>query len=280
MVAQTIELPNIRKIFIPDAGMYIAEADLSGADAQVVAWEAQDEELKAAFRAGLKIHLKNAREMFPEICDPLSDEAIKAQSYPGGIYYDNKRAVHATNYGARPKRLATTLHWTMAKSDGFQRRWFGLHPGIREWHRRTMRHLTGEQCWQCDTYAEGETNCGQCGAMLGRTVRNKFGYRIIYFDRVESLLPQALAWAPQSTVAHITFKGARRLRESCDWVQILMQVHDSLIFQYPRSCHDAEHLAEIKRALTLPVPYDDPLTIPWGLKVSDVSWGDAEDYKW
>ena len=59
MVAQTIALPNVRKIFIPDPGYLIGEVDLSGAEAQVVAWAAGDEDLKKAFRAGINVHIKN-----------------------------------------------------------------------------------------------------------------------------------------------------------------------------------------------------------------------------
>ena len=46
MVAQSIPLPNIRKIFIPDPVYILIDSDLAGADAQVVAWEADDEDLK------------------------------------------------------------------------------------------------------------------------------------------------------------------------------------------------------------------------------------------
>lgn len=257
MVAQTIDLPNVRKMFAPDPGMLIAEVDLSGADAQVVAWEADDAELKNSFRSGLKLHLKNAKDLFPGRCAGLTDEQIKARDYPGGVYYDCKRGVHATNYGARPRTLAVKLGWTMAEANRFQSSWFGLHPGILEWQRRTDEQL-----------------------QTTRTIYNKFGYRIYYFDRPEHLLPEALAWIPQSTVALVTNKGMRQLREQCDFVQLLMQVHDSIIFQYPAALHDRKHLQQIQSALHVTVPYDDPLVIPWGLKVSDKSWGDCVECSW
>ena len=103
VVAQTISLPNIRKFFIPDPGMIIAECDLSGADAQVVAWEAGDEELKTAFRQGLKIHIKNCRDMFPDKVRGWSDEAIKATGYSGGLYHNNKQAVQIGRASCRER---------------------------------------------------------------------------------------------------------------------------------------------------------------------------------
>ena len=54
MVASTISLPNVKKMFIPDEGYTIIDADLEKADAQIVAWESGDEELKQIFREGGK----------------------------------------------------------------------------------------------------------------------------------------------------------------------------------------------------------------------------------
>ena len=39
-----LTLPNLRKMFIPDPGKFIFDCDLEQADAQVVAWEADDDE--------------------------------------------------------------------------------------------------------------------------------------------------------------------------------------------------------------------------------------------
>ena len=59
----TVELPNIRKLFVPDPGYVIFDADLAGADAQVVAAEAGDSDLLAAFKGGLDVHTKNATDL-------------------------------------------------------------------------------------------------------------------------------------------------------------------------------------------------------------------------
>ena len=54
-----------------------------------------------------------------------------------------------------------------------------------------------------------------------------------------------------------------------------MQVHDSLVFQVP--FRHADRHDEIRKALEIPIPYPDPLTIPWGLAKSEKSWGDIKD---
>ena len=240
--------PNVRLLFKSDWAHELGDLDLAGADAQVVAWEADDEELKAAFRAGLKVHAKNALDMF-------GSSRAGADGRREPLYSQNKQAVHATDYGASARTVALTLGWTVHEAELWQRRWFSLHPNIKEWHRRVEAQLHAT-----------------------RTVSNRFGYRRVYFDRVESLLPQALAWIPQSTVAILTFRAALHLRRQVPWCKILMQVHDSLILQWPVSMH--ARLNEVRRCITLPVPYPDPLIIQWGLKTSKQSWGNVEDDTW
>lgn len=260
----SITLPNVRKLFIPDSDFMIFDADLAGADAQVVAWEAGDEELKEAFRKGLKVHLMNAKLLFPDKCKGMSDDAIKATVNPGGIYYSVKRGVHGTNYGANAKTLAQILGWTVAETETFQRRWFGAHPGIKRWQERTEMDLRTR-----------------------RKVTNAFGYSRTYFDRIDALLPQALAWIPQSTVALVTFRGAQALRREFPVtgpraqtnIRTLVQVHDSLVFQIRKNFVQLL-LPRVQNNLIVPVPYPDPLTIQWGLAGSVKSWGDAEEMKW
>lgn len=251
MVAQTIDLPNIRKFFIPDPGYIMVDADLSGADAQVVAWEADDRDLKDAFRKGLKIHIKNCRDLLPEETAEMTDADLKDTDRPGGLYHNFKRRVHGTNYGASATTLAMKLHTSVELEKRFQTSWFNLHPGIRDWHDRTEHSLFTE-----------------------RKVRNQFGYRIIYFDRVEGLLPKALAWIPQSTVALTCLRGMRRAEQTFSFIEMLLQTHDSATFQVPWRHEDK--LSSVVESLHIEIPYEDPLIIPWGITKSRESWGDCE----
>lgn len=243
MPAKTIKLPNVRKLFLPDPGYIIADADLAGADAQVVAWEAGDEKLKAAFRAGLKIHAVNSKDIFGDKAGPDG----KAEPY----YLYAKKGVHASNYGASAATIAPHMGISVAEAESFQHRWFALHPEIKDWQERVASDLRAT-----------------------KTVRNKFGFRRRYFERVEGILPEALAWIPQSTVAITINKGWLNLEDNLPQVQVLLQVHDSLVFQYPRSEHP-HILDEIKKQMTITIPYDDPLIIPVSIKTSDRSWGDC-----
>jgi DNA polymerase I-like protein with 3'-5' exonuclease and polymerase domains/uracil-DNA glycosylase len=279
--AGLFNFPNMRTPFEPDVGYEIAEFDLSGADATVVAWEAEDEGLKQAFREGKKIHLVNTRTIFGHETRNMTDEEIKAGSGIPGSFYDSvKKGVHATNYGAEPPTLAYRLRWTEKKSIEFQERWFSAHPGIKNWQARTDRFILGLQCWKCQAMSQGGSTCKQCGTQLGRGVSNKFGYRIIFFDHMKDLKKKALAWQPQSTVAINCNKGAIALRDNVPAVQLLLQVHDSLVVQYPIKLANSIP-ADIKKALhSVSVPYSDPLTIQWSFKASRKSWGEAEKVDW
>jgi hypothetical protein len=78
----------------------------------------------------------------------------------------------------------------------------------------------------------------------------------------------------------VTFRAAIKLHKLkvVPWCDVLLQVHDSLILQWPKT-HSAQ-IGEIRKAITIPIPYPDPLTIQWGLKTSTESWGKVEDRKW
>jgi len=237
-------------LFIPDKGYMLYEADLSGADGQVVAWEADDKELKSWLRDGTDMHVRHGIEVGGEkellTLSPTSFRYYQLrQSY--------KHATHGVHYGASDYALTRhpSIAWPRHKAQRYIANYFARRPGVKEWHNRTDHNLR-----------------------TSRTARNAFNYRIIYFDRVDGLLPQALAWVPQSTVALVCFKGALRLRKALPWVEILLQVHDSLLFQVPM--HRADSVPLFREHLAVEVPYpNDPLVIPWGMARSEKSWGEV-----
>jgi DNA polymerase I-like protein with 3'-5' exonuclease and polymerase domains len=196
------------------------------------------------------MHLRHAIEVGGESFDGLDPK--------GHAYYalrqSYKHSTHGVHYVASARAIALhpSIRWPLAKAERYRTRYLLRRPGIRRWHDRTQHELASS-----------------------RTATNRFGYRIIYFDRIEGLLPQAVAWVPQSTVALVCFKGALQLKKALPWVDMLLQVHDSIVFQVP--LHRADSVQEIKRHLAVPVPYKpEPLVIPWGLSRSEKSWGDCQ----
>lgn len=231
-------LPNVRKIFVPDEDYIICDADLAKADAQVVAWDADDETLKQIFREGLDLHEENAKAIFG--------------SMSKHNYAMAKRGVHAANYYIKSRTLAASLGITVHEADRFINNWFGAHPKIRLWQEGIRLQL-----------------------METRQVTNAFGYRRFYFDRIEEVLKEALAWIPQSTVACVVNRGLINIYNRLPKIDILNQNHDSLVFQIHKTLLE-ELLPKAQKEMRILVPYDDPLVIPVTVKTSPISWGHAE----
>lgn len=238
------KVPNFRKAIVPPSGYTMFECDLERADLQVVVWEAADDDLKTKMREGVDIHYENAKDVFGvPVPTPLQRE--KAKTF-----------VHLTDYGGSARTCAIKVGCTIHEADMAQRRWFAAHPGIKEWHRRVQSQLEN-----------------------GRTITNAFGYRMVFFDRVEGLLPQALAWIPQSTIAILASKIHMAFEEQVPDLQVLLQVYDSVMGMYPTVQED-DSLRIMDVARKIVIPYDDPLVIPLGLKTSTVSWGDCGKKTW
>ena len=252
--------PNLRKLFIPDPGYIMYESDLKQADAQVVAWDAHDEPLMEFFIAQqtdptLDLHANNLKDL------PVRDR-------PNGRQLA-KQGVHLTNYFGQAPKLAKTLGITVHEADLFQSAWFRAHPAIREWHKRIRSQLEDPR---------------------QRGVYNAFGFKRTYFGRVDRLLPEALAWIPQSTVALITATAECELDEygksvdNNESIQVLMNGHDSLLYQIKRTyatlTSRPEEFKKIASLIHIPVPYPQPLTIPFEISESSRSWGEMETRQW
>lgn len=258
-----VVLPNVRKLFLTDPQSLQFEADLKGADAWVVIYEAEDDELKRVMKSGIDLHAHNAEAMWGSQFSCLD---------PKSHAYDHKRqeckhTIHGIHYGCTPRTTAIQRGWLVSEAEKFHNRWFSLHPGIRRYQDRVRNSLA-----------------------TSRTIYNKFGFRRVFYDRIDNCFTEALAWIPQSTVALCTYHGALQLekrywphqqdrywtpRNPRDFAEgVLLQTHDSVNFQFLKD--EVPMLYDIKKQLEITVPYDDPLVIPWELKQSLKSWGEME----
>jgi DNA polymerase len=247
--------PNIREIFIPDPGYIWLDMDLERADLFVVCYEAEDASLKAAMKLGVDIHLLNAYVLMgkePPPYEELTENHPRYQVHRGPLEHSRQFAkvfCHGTNYGGKARTMSQHTGRTVAEVERAQRIWFGAHPGIERWHQRVQQQVVGK-----------------------RFVENKFGYRWYIFDRIDAVLPEAIAWIPQSTVSLVINRIWRNIFDTLPDVQVLIQVHDSLCMQVPSSMLH-ELLPRIKECAKVIVPYNDPLTIPVSIKHSERSWG-------
>ena len=257
-VVDAQRLPNLRTMFVPDPGYTWLDGDLDRADLQVVVAEAGDAQLAAAMRMGVDMHLLNAFVLAERTPPPLEE---LVESHPA---YASHRAplaearefaktfIHGTNYGGSARTMAINCKCTIRQAERAQALWWSAHPGIFDWQRRIEHQLHTK-----------------------RVIENRFGYRWYVFDRTDALLPEALAWIPQSTVSIVINRIWQAIHDSLPEVEVLLQVHDSLCMQVPTALAPTL-IPKILAASRIAIPYDPPLVIPFSLKQSTKSWGNCE----
>lgn len=241
-----LELPNVRKLFIPDPGCTFFDIDLSSADLRIVVWESDEPEMKAMLREGLDPYTEIAKEFYH---DPsITKKDPRRQTF--------KAFAHGTNYLGSAKGLAERLGLSVHDAEKTQAWYFGRFKRIKK--------------WQDDLKDQ---------VFKRRMVENVFGYRQYFFDRIEgTIFNQAAAWIPQSTVACLINRAYVNVDSTLTdqhGIEVLLQVHDSLAGQFPTHLGD-EAIRKIVDCATIPLPYSDPLVIPVGVKTSTVSWGDCK----
>ena len=253
-----LSLPNPRALFIPPPNHILLEADLAGADAQVTAHECGGR-FRSDFFSGVKMHVATMQRFFPSLAEKQEPEYTRCKNF-----------MYGTIYGGKPPTIAAESGAPLSIVRAFQPWLFSRYPEILTWQRAKT-------------------------AELFRTggVGNAFGYRVYYFSRLDSVVPEALNWVPSSTVAEVCFRGIKAVRRAAlsgvlpalapsgYFSGALLQVHDSALFTFPTSCWPQYAIAIRDLLHSITVPYEsDPLTIPWTMKASARSWAHVEPVDW
>lgn len=258
MLGDPYSLPNLRRMFGPDPGFTFFDLDLDRADIQIMAWDADDQLLKAALRAKVDIHLLNVYVLDHKEPPPMEELVETHPKYPdhrGPRKLKREFAkvfAHATDYLGKARTVAAHTGRTVHEVELAQRAYLSAYSGIEKWQKRIIAQVQKHHF-----------------------VENIFGYRWYIFDRIDdSIMPEAVAWIPQSGVSIVINKIWMQVFEQAPEIQVLLQVHDSLAGQFPthlkQQCCD--HLQELSKVT---VPYSDPLIIPTGLATSEASWGEC-----
>jgi DNA polymerase I-like protein with 3'-5' exonuclease and polymerase domains len=239
----SLELPNIRELFIPDPGMTMFDIDLDSADARIVAWESDCQWLKKCFKEGKKPYVEIMKEYY-------QDDSKSKKSPEYSMF---KSLCHGTHYMGTAEGIAPRIGLDVKHTQQIQDWYFSKCFEIRKWHEEIKKQVRGR-----------------------RYVENAFGYRVYFFDKPEgNIFNQAVADVPQSSVACLINRIWDELEKQLpvERLQILLQVHDSLVGQFKTS-EKEEMLANIGRIGNgIVVPYSDPLLIPMGIVSSEISWG-------
>ena len=257
--------PRPRKVFIPDDGHEFAYADLKGAEFEIVAAITQDPEmlrLSSGARAGtLNVHKETAAFLFG--VDP------KDVSKESPYYYLGKKTRHSGNYMIGPKTFMdninaegedTGVYIDFRESKRILKRYEELHPGLPQWWRSVERELRAS-----------------------RTLSNLFGFKRVFHDRIDSILPVAVAFVPQSTVGDMLNMGLLNCWEDEELrrmgFKMLLQIHDAIGYQYPAELR-YEVNSRVRELLDVPVlvpKTGETLHIPVEVNVGP-SWGECVEW--
>jgi len=219
---------KLRYPFTADPGMYMVNVDLEQADGRnvgAICWELFHDELGPevagayldACESG-DLHTTVCRMTWDELDWPLDESEWK--SFCDGLIAHGqdsyrqlaKKLGHGTNYYGTPRTMGKHTHVPTKIIEEFQKRYFAKFICIQKWHKRVISEVT-------DT----------------GTITTLFGRRRMFFGRANdaSTHRKAIAYAPQSMTGEEIDRGLLQVWRAFPQVQLLNQVHDSILFQVP-----------------------------------------------
>ena len=259
---------ELRSVFIADRGMKFANIDLEQADARnvgAICWELFHATLGDKV-AGAYLDACESDDLHTTVCsmawneiawtgDRKANRQLANQiAYRGLSYRDlAKKLGHGTNYYGTPPTMAKHTKVQLAAIKDFQAKYFRAFPAITKWHEWVEMQLKTTQ-----------------------EITTLYGRRRLFFGSPmeTSTLREAIAFAPQSMTAEQINIGILNIWRA-NLCQLLVQVHDSILVQYPEERED-EIVPQLLRLI------EAPLTLAGGRKFlvpSDCktgwNWGDA-----
>jgi len=235
---------DMRQFIIPDDGYLLFSADLSLAEKRVVAYVAPEPRMIKAFEEGIDLHSQTAALILGKHIDEISNESRSCSIGNGeeSERFYGKKANFGLDYGIGPARFALELEISQKEARTLMDMYFAAYPGILHYHTWVERKLSEDMTL---------TNCmGRKRLFMGR------------WDK--SLLDSAYDWIPQSTVAGIINEyglGAMYYdQDTFGPVELLNQIHDSIVFQIPISIgweEMARVIWDVKKSLEVTLKWED-----------------------
>ena len=240
---------KIRQAFIAAPGNQLIAADYSQIELRIMAHLSEDQHLLTAFSEGADIHRATAAEVFAVELDKVSN--------------DQRRSAKAINfgliYGMSAFGLAKQLGISRKDAQSYIDLYFARYPGVKRYMDET-RQIASEQ--------------GYVETLFGRRlylpeIKSRNAQRRQYAERTAINAPM------QGTAADIIKRAMITLH---DWIsdsnqsiQMIMQVHDELVFELPESEIESS-LPVIRQQMTNAAQLKVPLIVDIGV---GGNWDDA-----
>ncbi len=251
--------PRVRRVFVAEKGKTFFYNDLKSAESHVVAQLTGDPLMLKLHEPGGKPHEVTAAYLFG--MDPKDVGKDSIERYLG------KRTRHAGNYMMNWKRfmdqinadsLETGVFITAAQAKKLIAGYRAMHPRLAEWWKSIERSL-----------------------MDSNVLSNLHGRPRIFFGRPLEILPNAVAFKPQSTIGdHVNIALHRIYHDpECKFykVECLLQVHDAIGGQAPTEVIEPA-MKRVRELMTIPLWSDmtqEHFTIPVDVGIGP-NWADVE----
>lgn len=223
---RTEEGRKIRKAFVASPGMRLVSADYSQIELRLLAEVAEVPTLRKAFQEGIDIHAMTASEMFGvPVKDMPSDVRRRAKAINFGIIY-----------GISAFGLANQLNIEREEAGAYIKKYFERFPGIRDYMEETKAFcrsngyvltLFGRKCHYPDIKASNAS-------------LRAFNERAAINARLQGSAADIIRRAMIRIEPELTKAKLK--------AQMLLQVHDELIFEVPED-EVTETLPVIKRVM-------------------------------
>lgn len=273
---------DLRSVFIADPGMKFANIDLEQADARnvgAICWELFIEKYGEEY-AGAYLNACESGDLHTTVCSMAWNELPWTQDRKANrvladqIAYRNlsyrdlaKKLGHGTNYFGTPPTMAKHSKVQREAIELFQEKYFKAFPAIGRPHRGL--NLDDRQSWH--KWVEMQIKTTQ-------TITTLYGRERLFFGLPtdQSTLREAIAFAPQSMTAEQINIGLLNIWRA-NLCQLLVQVHDSILVQYPEHLEDiiVPQLLSLIRA-PLSLSRDRDFYVPSDCKTG-WNWGDLSN---
>ena len=236
---RTAEGREIRRAFVAsDEDHVLIVADYSQIELRILAHLSGDDRLRQAFEQDLDIHAQSASLIFglpPEEIDADMRRQAKTMNY--GIVY-----------GVGAFRLSNELQIDFGEAQQLIDNYFQTYAGVREYFDRIVAEaqvqeyvttLLGRRCYVPEIQAADRNT-------------QEFGKRVAINAPMQGTAAELIKLAMLGIHDYLAKNGKR--------TKLLLQVHDELVFETPKSEQD-EVLTEIKRLMENACQIDVPIKV-------------------